>query len=227
MAKNIDINNFIPELLPIEKSFHQQLNAVKTTIIKMLVNRGFINPENQEKQIKKLIETENDDMEYIILIDNESNYNTTIKNKKIYIKFFDYKITSINKNSPIGEYISKYDKEYKILIAQDINYKTEMIIENYETPVEVFIFNKLQINIVDHILVPKHIVLVEEEGQKVLEAYREKKRDMTLIKTNDPVAKYYKMKPGEVIKIIRPSIITCEAVAYRLVIKSKELKAKT
>jgi DNA-directed RNA polymerase subunit H (RpoH/RPB5) len=227
MKKSTDISSFVPELLPIEKSFHQQLAEVKTTIIKMFVNRGFINPENQEKYIKDLIEMDNDDMEYVIQLDKESNYNTEIKNKKVYIKMFDYKITSINKTSSIGEFIIKNEKEYKFLVVQDINSKSESILDSYDTSIEVFKFINLLINIVDHDLVPKHIVLTQEEGTEVLEAYRAKKRDMMLIKTNDPVAKYYKMKPGEIVKIIRPSIITSEAVAYRLVFKSKDLKAKT
>lgn len=227
MSKNIDISNFIPDLLPIEKSIHQQLIDVKTTIIKMFINRGFIDPENKNKYLQKFIETENDDMEFIIKIDKDNNYNTKIENKKIYIKIFDYKISSINKSSPIGEFISKYDKEYKFVIVQDINLKSENIIESYNTQIEIFKFNKLQSDITEHDLVPQHIVLTIEEGEKVLEAYRARKRDMSLIRTSDPVAKYYNMKPGEIVKIIRPSPITCEAVAYRLVIKSRDQKVKT
>ncbi len=222
-----NINAFIPELLPIEKSNHQQLNEVKTNLIKMFANRGFINENNIQKIIEKIIKDDNDDKEYIIQLDNESNYNTIIKNKKIYVKIFDYKITSVNKNSPIGEFISKYDSEYKILIVQDINQKSENTIEGYETVSEVFKINQLMINIVDHVLVPKHIVLTKEETDAVLEAYRAKKRDMMLIRSTDAVAKYYNMKPGEIVKIIRPSVMTVEAPAYRLVIKSKDTKAKT
>ena len=223
----IDINSFIPELLPIEKSNHQQLNEIKINLIKMFSNRGFINKDNTNKYIEKLIKDDNDDQEYIIPLDNENNYNTTIKNKKLFIKIFDYKITSINKNSPIGEFISKFDSEYKILIVQDINQKSENIIDSYSTQSEVFKISQLMINIIDHVLVPKHIVLSKEETDKVLEAYRAKKRDMMLIRTTDAVAKYYNMKPGEIVKIIRPSIMTVEAPAYRLVIKSKDTKAKT
>ena len=227
MSKNLDISNFIPELLPIEKSIHQQLSDVKTTIIKIFINRGFINVGNREKYITKLIKNENDDMEYIFEVDNEKNYNTTIKNKKVYIKFFDYKISSINKTSPIGEFISKYDKEYKFLVVQDINSKSENSIEAYETQVEIFKFNKIQSDITEHDLVPLHIVLSKEKGDEVLESYRARKRDMPLIRTNDPVAKYYSMKPGEIVKIVRPSPITCESISYRLVIKSKDNKVKT
>ena len=222
-----NINSFIPELLPIEKSNHQQLNEVKTNFIKMFINRGFINIENIQKNIDKLIKDDNDDQEYIVSLDNESNYNTTIKNKRLFVKIIDYKITSVNKNSPIGEFISKHDSEYKILIVQDINQKSENTIESYSTQSEVFKINQLMINIVDHVLVPKHIVLSKDETDAVLEAYRAKKRDMMLIKTTDAVAKYYNMKPGEIVKIIRPSVMTVEAPAYRLVIKSRDTKAKT
>jgi len=227
MAKAIDINEFIPELLPIEKSNHQQINEIKKNLIKMIVNRGFINRENEEKYIDRLVKQNNDDQEYDILLDNESNYNTTIPNKKILIKIFDYKITSINKTSPIGEFTINNVKNYKILIVQDINQKSYNIINSYDSPTEVFKLRELMINIVDHILVPKHIVLTEEESKAVLEAYCARKRDMNLIKSNDPVAKYYNMKPGEVVKIIRPSIMTSETFAYRLVIKATQLKAKT
>jgi DNA-directed RNA polymerase subunit H (RpoH/RPB5) len=50
---------------------------------------------------------------------------------------------------------------------------------------------------------------------------------MPLIYTTDPVARYYNMKPDNICKIIRPSIMTCEAPFYRIVVKSKVLKAKT
>jgi len=224
---NIDINSFIPELLPIEKSHYQQINEVKINLIKILHNRYLINKESMEKIIKKIIKDDNDDQEYMIELDNDSNYNTTIKNKKIYVKIFDYKITSVNKNSPIGEFISKYDTEYKILIVQDINQKSENIIESYDTQTEVFKINHLMINIVEHVLVPTHIVLSKEETDNVLQAYRAKKRDMMIIRTTDPVAKYYNMKPGDIVKIIRPSVMTVENTAYRLVVKSKDNKAKT
>jgi DNA-directed RNA polymerase subunit H (RpoH/RPB5) len=177
--------------------------------------------------MKKLILDENDDMEYILQLDNNKNYNTDIPNKKIYIKIFDYKISSINKSSPIGEFIGKYDKEYKFIIVQDINSRSEDVVESYQTLVEIFKFNKLQSDITDHDLVPQHIVLTKEEGDKVLESYRARKRDMPLIRSNDVVAKYYNMKPEEIVKIIRPSPVTGEAVAYRYVIKSKDSRVKT
>lgn len=227
MSKKTDIEKFIPELLPIEKSVYQQINDVKTTIIKIFVSRGFINLSNKDKYIEKLIENENDDLEYIINLDSSKNYNTEIKNKKVYIKIFNYKISSVSEKSPIGEFIKKHDKDYKFIIVQDITSKIEETLNSYYDQIEVFKFNKLQSDITEHILVPKHEVLTKEEGENVLESYRARKRDMPLIRTNEDVAKYYNMKPGEITRIYRPSPLTCEAVAYRLVIKSYDSKVKT
>ena len=101
------------------------------------------------------------------------------------------------------------------------------MIDTYKTQIEIFKFSKLQSDITEHDLVPLHIVLTKDESDQVLEAYRAKKRDMPLIRSNEPVAKYYNMKPGEIVMIFRPSPITGQSIAYRLVIKSKDLKAKT
>lgn len=227
MEKKTDIEKFIPELLPIEKSVYQQINDVKTTIIKMFVNRGFINTDNKDKYITKLIADENDDLEYIINLDTNKNYNTEIKNKKVYIKIFNYKISSVSEKSPIGEFIKKYNNEYKFIIVQDITGKSEQTINLYDTQVEIFKFNKLQFDITEHILVPPHEVLTKEEGENVLETYRARKKDMPLIRTNEDVAKYYNMKPGEITRIYRTSPLTCETISYRLVIKSSDSKVKT
>lgn len=221
------IDQIIPQLLPIEKSQHQQLNDIKTNIIKMFKNRGFIKEENVDKYIKKFISDENDDMEYTINLDLESNYNTTIKNKKVFIKILDYKISSVNKNSPVGEYLSKYADEYKFLVVENINQKSEKIISSYKTACEIFKITELKINVVDHNLVPKHIVLTQEEAKFVLETYNAKKKDMPLISSSDPIARYYNMHPDNICKIERPSVMTCTVPFYRIVVKSKVLKAKT
>jgi DNA-directed RNA polymerase subunit H (RpoH/RPB5) len=227
MSKKIDIEKFIPELLPIEKSIYQQINDVKTTIIKIFTNRGFIEKSNRDKYIEKIIKDENDDLEYVINLDNSKNYNTEIKNKKVYVKIFSYKISSVNEKSPVGEFLKKYNKEYKFIVVQDITAKTEETINLYDTQVEIFKFNKLQSDITEHELVPLHEVLTKEESEDVLESYRARKRDMPLIRTNEDVARYYNMKAGEITRIYRPSPLTCEAVGYRLVIKSTDSKVKT
>ena len=217
----------VPQLLPIEKSNYQKINIIKTNIIKMFFLRGYINEENLQKSIKKLVDQENDDYEYTLTLDVDTNYNTTIKDKQIIIKLFDYKISSINKTSPIGEFITKYNSSYKFIIVDDINSKSVKIISGYSTPCEIFKTSELMLCIVEHTLVPNHKVLTKEESNTVLNEYCARKRDMPLILTTDPIARFYNMKPDEICRITRPSILTVEAPFYRIVVKSKEFKAKT
>jgi len=223
------MTELVPQLLPVEKSYHQQFDIIKTNFIKMFNYRGYINDSNVKRYTDDLIRINNDDNEYIVNLDNEYNnaMSIPISTKKIIIKIFDYKISSVNKNSPIGEFITKQNSLYKFIIVEDINHKSEKIISSYQTECEVFKISEMMICIVEHVLVPNHRVLTLEDGNQVLDEYCAKKRDMPFIMTTDPVAKYYNMKPGEICKIIRPSKLTCDAPFYRIVIKSKIMKVKT
>jgi DNA-directed RNA polymerase I, II, and III subunit RPABC1 len=198
-----------------------KLKNMKTTIIKMFVNRNFINKENEEKYIETLIEDHNDDMTYTLNLDHTENFNTQIPDKYIIIKFFHEKISSMAKGTPISDFISKYKSNYKFIVTNEITSKAEKTIIDYNTPFEIFLHKELYINIVDHNIVPKHIVLSEDEGKQVLQAYCAKKKDMPFILTNDPVAKYYNMKPNNICKIIRSSFITGETPSYRFVVRAK------
>lgn len=216
----------IPQLKPIEKSQHQKINDIKLNIVKMFKNRNYINEENVQKYAKKLFDVDNDDLEFILTLDNDSNYNTEIKNKKVYIKIFEYKISSVNKISPVGEFLSKYPEQYKLIIAEDINEKSKTIIGHYDSNCEIFKMDELKINIVDHILVPKYTVLTKSEAENVLRTYNAKKKDMPRIFTVDPIVRYYNMKPDDICKVERASVMTCVAPFYRLVVKTKVMKAK-
>jgi DNA-directed RNA polymerase subunit H (RpoH/RPB5) len=219
-------NKIIPQLIPIEKSRHQKINEIKLNIVKMFKNRNFFLEENVQKYSKKLFDSDNDDLEFILILDNDVNYNTQIKHKKIYIKIFEYKISSVNKNSPVGEFLSKNSDQYKLIVVEDINEKSKNTIAQYDTSCEIFKMDELKINIVDHILVPKYTVLTKEEADDVLKTYNAKKKDMPLISSADPIARYYNMKPDDICKIERASVMTCQAPFYRIVVKAKMLKAK-
>jgi len=70
----------------------------------------------------------------------------------------------------------------------------------------------------NHFLVPKHILLNEEEAKEVLKKYRIKPYQLPQIKVSDPAAKAIEAKKGSIIKIIRKSPTAGEAIAYRYVV---------
>jgi DNA-directed RNA polymerase subunit H len=74
-------------------------------------------------------------------------------------------------------------------------------------------------DVLSHELVPKHILLNEDEAKQVLDRYRIKPYQLPYIKLSDPAARALKAKPGDIIKIIRRSPTAGEAIAYRYVIE--------
>jgi DNA-directed RNA polymerase subunit H len=77
-----------------------------------------------------------------------------------------------------------------------------------------------KVNVFNHLMVPKHILLSQEEVEKILNKYRIKPYQLPKIKASDPGAMAIQAQPGDVLKILRKSPTAGEAIAYRYVVDS-------
>ena len=84
--------------------------------------------------------------------------------------------------------------------------------------IEHFRDAELLVDVTAHRLVPAHALLSPEARQALLDRYKLRAEQLPRIQRTDPVARYYGLKVGDVVKIVRPSETAGRYVTYRVCI---------
>lgn len=105
-----------------------------------------------------------------------------------------------------------------LVVKVDLNPYAKQAVQEFSDSFRIEHFKEAEmlVDITKHTLVPVHIVLSGNEKAELLKRYRLKETQLPRIQVNDPVARYYGMKRGQVCKIIRPSETAGRYVTYRI-----------
>ena len=183
---------------------------ILNNIVRMCNNRGLIEEKNMKNIVDNFVKKDKTSNEHVF------NFKTK-NNKNVSIKFIGGKLTTIRRISNIDEFFVKNKNNKKIIVVKDMNQKAYKQFMEYKDT-EVFWERELLINIVEHDIVPEHILLDEEQKEEYLKSYNIKKNEMSRIYVTDPISRYYNAKIGDIFKIIRMSISSGYAIHYRLVV---------
>ena len=153
--------------------------------------------------------------------------NKSPKQTKIYVKYYLAKTIRpqnvqemIDDLFNLEEMLTKDDILY-IITKEEINETLVNCLKHIWETDGIFIIiqnmKRLQFNILNHTLVPKHRVMTLEEVNIIKEKYNiNDNTQFPDISRFDPVAQAICIRPGEICEIIRPSKTAIQAPYYRI-----------
>lgn len=188
------------------------------TINDMLIDRGLISNRTYmgEEEVKKRLKDSTCNIFDFKISDND--YKVTVL---FHLRNRFQKQTLNTYRSNIQ---NDTDEKHVIFVFKDkINAQNEKNLKDIYCDVdnfETFCLKNLLFNITRHNLVPKHELVNAVESEEVYRRYsiKTKQQNMKfplLLTKSDPVAKYYDFKPGQLVRITRPSSSIGESISYR------------
>jgi len=198
-------------LFQIYRTEAQRSRIILENVVRMLGNRIYVRDGkkypllNPEEALKSL--EDKGDHVYIIPADNGTKY---------ALKIVFQKITTISKQSIIAEFLENYAGYQRIIVASDYTNKiAEYILKRQTQLFREFSFLQDIISYRDQ---PRFELLSPEEMEQVRREYQLNEYTFEKMLRSDPVAKYFALKKGDLIRIIRPSPTAGESIAYRIVL---------
>lgn len=189
----------------------EKTKIIVKNVLTMLGNRIYIDKKGEKKSLL--------DPEVVLKnIDDKSDGTFTFSSStgdNYALKIIFQKITATGKNSAISEFFREYAKYKKIIVAHDFNNKIADYVAKHHT--QIFKEHLLLMDIISYCDQPKFELLTPSEMVKVKEEYNVTDYTIEKMLRNDPIAKYFALKKGDIIRIIRPSPTSGEAIAYRIV----------
>ena len=216
-------------------SLISQVYKSRSVILELLKKQGYdvseydgfsvneVNTMKTNNQLDMILEKK----EIKEVSNNTSESTPENKNKKIYIKYYLAKALRPNNLQEmiddlftVEEVLTKNDTLF-VVVKDEINETMTNTVKHIWESEKIFIvlepLKRLQFNILEHILVPYHRVLSEQEKINIKQRYNIiNDNQFPDISRFDPVAQAIGIRPGEVCEIVRPSKTAILAPYYRI-----------
>lgn len=199
----------------IENIYNSRIN-----ILNILKYRGYDISTHENFTINEINILNNNEQLDMLLKNN-------ITNKKVYVKYYLNKLLKsqtiysfIEDLFNIDEVLTKND-DLIIIIKDEPNENLNQIIRDIWMEDEYYIsilnIKRLQYNILEHSLVPKHIILSNEEATIFRKKYNIiNDSQIADISYFSPVSLVLGIRPNDIVKIIRNSKTSIESNFYRI-----------
>ncbi|CAM8925866.1 hypothetical protein QQ045_023914 [Rhodiola kirilowii] len=193
-----------------------RLYRIRRTLMQMLKDRGyFVTDDEIEMSKQQFINKFGENLKRDDLVMTKSKLTTS---EQIFVFFPD--------EAKVGV---KTIKTYTNRMKSENVFRAILVVQQNLTPfaktcvseiaskfhLEVFQEAELLINIKEHVLVPEHQVLSDADKKNLLVRYTVKETQLPRIQVTDPVARYYGLKRGQVVRIIRSSETAGRYITYR------------
>ena len=152
---------------------------------------------------------------------------TIEKDKKIFIK---YLISTKIRNTSLKNYVTEFLEEnpdidpvstdFIIILKEKPNDSLLKVVDDLYNEKQIYInlfyIKNLLFNILKHEYVPDHKIISEEDFKNIKNLYNLSSRyQLPIIHRHDPVSIVLGIRPGEVVKITRPSQTAGQYICYR------------
>jgi len=198
----------------------------RKNVLELMEKQGYNIEDYSNFSINEVNSMKSNNQLDMLLEKKEPDINTKRKNK-IYIRYYLGKsIRPTNLQEMIDdlfnlEEILKKDDTLFIIIKDEINETLTNELKHIWERDGIFIviesIKRLQFNILNHTLVPNHVVILESEVIEIMKKYNiTDKIQFPDISRFDPVSRAIGLRPGQVCKITRYSKTAIETFYYRI-----------
>lgn len=196
---------------------------VYTTLHKMLTKRGYLCPDPIYHTLEEF-KSKCDYSRQAFIVDHKDD-----DNNKIMVYFLnpsvrpgERKTIGVDEMRDLLSTMDQVGMLHAITVAdapwssgaqKEITSRT-----NCQYHIEFFTTRQLMIDITCHALVPEHIPLTDKEKIAFLKEFSLNESQLPKLMIDDPVARYFGLQKGAVVKIIRASETAGRCTTYRVVV---------